>query len=666
MPESSSASKRSSATKLQNKKFPKAFKRSRSGCLACKARHIKCDEGRPKCRNCSSKKLKCQYQMKIQFKEDLISKNKCFGREGVWSKHNNVQNNHNLDNASTSIGTVFFLDMKNFQKLRCINYYLSDFDESLDSHTCYFDHRNYDNDSLATKRFDFESLHQYLSRKYLSKTVRQRTPFNMKIDSNISHALSFYIEYVSPIFNPVKVQNINSLLVHRSTSQNGNSKSSHNNNVRLILHNGLDMNSLIQYGQVYQHVLLFSLSIGSLYLSKFNNLGQQEQKYWYGLSQTLRASGFKYLISSLQATAPSNQVKVDLLLSFLLITLYDLAHNCDNSWSKQFETCKCILNKAVVDPEKFDVVELSLFRYVIEFFAYQESMGRTACKGSNIFNRNIKSSENQSSTEQNAISPQGFSESIDCPSKEEIVLIPWMGCDKRLVGIISDITDLSFERLNLNIDSMDFLIMASNLSSRLEQIALKDFDFDNYLISIDSGFFDSQSTRSSDFDQESLLYVNQLDLDTNRYTIEDFCFLLACEVKRLSATLYIESAIFNRFPSHPENTDLVNKIYKYIRFIVIDNNYRWSSLTWPLYIISAELNLLDSSSEVKKLNILKMLETLELNSLGNISRAKESVIEIWKRRSLGNGEVKMSPAERADQNDWETYIVDFDCNLSLA
>ncbi|KAJ5358842.1 uncharacterized protein N7496_011255 [Penicillium cataractarum] len=35
--------------------------KSRKGCLECKRRHVKCDEGTPKCTLCRKRRLECSY-----------------------------------------------------------------------------------------------------------------------------------------------------------------------------------------------------------------------------------------------------------------------------------------------------------------------------------------------------------------------------------------------------------------------------------------------------------------------------------------------------------------------------------------------------------------------------------------------------------------------------
>ena len=44
-------------------------RRVRSGCLTCRKRRRKCDEGKPTCQNCRTRNLECQYGLNITFVE---------------------------------------------------------------------------------------------------------------------------------------------------------------------------------------------------------------------------------------------------------------------------------------------------------------------------------------------------------------------------------------------------------------------------------------------------------------------------------------------------------------------------------------------------------------------------------------------------------------------
>lgn len=47
-------------------------RRVRTGCLTCRDRHLKCDEGLPNCRNCEKGKRDCEYGIRLNFIETKV------------------------------------------------------------------------------------------------------------------------------------------------------------------------------------------------------------------------------------------------------------------------------------------------------------------------------------------------------------------------------------------------------------------------------------------------------------------------------------------------------------------------------------------------------------------------------------------------------------------
>ncbi|KAF2465385.1 uncharacterized protein BDR25DRAFT_318620 [Lindgomyces ingoldianus] len=62
-------------------------KRSRAGCLTCRTRRRKCDEGKPKCSNCISKGFECRYAAAFQ----ILGKNNFTPDVSTSSKYTKVQ-----------------------------------------------------------------------------------------------------------------------------------------------------------------------------------------------------------------------------------------------------------------------------------------------------------------------------------------------------------------------------------------------------------------------------------------------------------------------------------------------------------------------------------------------------------------------------------------------
>ncbi|KAK2011161.1 hypothetical protein LZ32DRAFT_534401 [Colletotrichum eremochloae] len=64
-----------------NRKKANARKRTKTGCLTCRKRRIKCDEGRPICNNCIKSKRHCEgYNQRVIFKDPIAS----FNLNGVY------------------------------------------------------------------------------------------------------------------------------------------------------------------------------------------------------------------------------------------------------------------------------------------------------------------------------------------------------------------------------------------------------------------------------------------------------------------------------------------------------------------------------------------------------------------------------------------------------
>ncbi|KAK3389398.1 hypothetical protein B0H63DRAFT_98397 [Podospora didyma] len=64
-------------------------KRSRTGCLTCRKRRIKCDEGKPTCKNCLKSKRECEgYHQRLIFKEPQAMNGR--SQAGVFSSHSKI------------------------------------------------------------------------------------------------------------------------------------------------------------------------------------------------------------------------------------------------------------------------------------------------------------------------------------------------------------------------------------------------------------------------------------------------------------------------------------------------------------------------------------------------------------------------------------------------
>ncbi|KAK1594372.1 uncharacterized protein LY79DRAFT_668659 [Colletotrichum navitas] len=80
-PTKSSDNNEGNGNEDSNRKKANARKRTKTGCLTCRKRRIKCDEGRPICNNCIKSKRHCEgYNQRVIFKDPIAS----FNLNGVY------------------------------------------------------------------------------------------------------------------------------------------------------------------------------------------------------------------------------------------------------------------------------------------------------------------------------------------------------------------------------------------------------------------------------------------------------------------------------------------------------------------------------------------------------------------------------------------------------
>jgi hypothetical protein len=58
-------------------------KRTRTGCLTCRERHLKCDESKPTCNNCLKSQRECNWGKKLNFLDTTCEKNAYLIPQGI-------------------------------------------------------------------------------------------------------------------------------------------------------------------------------------------------------------------------------------------------------------------------------------------------------------------------------------------------------------------------------------------------------------------------------------------------------------------------------------------------------------------------------------------------------------------------------------------------------
>lgn len=509
-------------TTMGIKKQTSKHSRSRNGCLECRKSRKACDEKKPTCSRCQRQNVKCLYQLSLRFKDDLELKGAVFGREGVWSKNKSLAKKTN-DLSDIAAGH------------KHLHHYVY-------PGRLYF--INVTSDNLIS------------SPRLLGSIYPKGNPLFIDADGSSNFALSFYIQRVSPIFNPIKSLNAN----------------------------GLDFSTLIQFSHNgANHVLTMLLAIGSSYLIR------QDNDYWRRKAVYYKQLAMQEIKERLKCCT-SDVMNYELLLSSLLLCLYDLANDCNDDWDKHIIIAKWLLNHFSFSSE--NDVEFKILQFTSDFFGYQEAMGRTACRKLSVFN-----SEDW---------------------EQDSSLISWMGCNRKLVSTISDITDLSYERTSMN--PQDFHILTDRIENSLDE----------------------------------QLLTSQISND------ETSCFLLGCECKKLATKIYLHCSLLNKTPKDHMIVELVSNLANFLEFIIIENNFCWSFLIWPTFIMGTQIDPLSSNCEELRALTLDLFNYLEFNSLGNVNKSREIILNIWNKRDLD------APISKEYENDWDIYVADKDLNISLA
>ncbi|CCH44335.1 Transcriptional activator protein [Wickerhamomyces ciferrii] len=342
-----------------------------------------------------------------------------------------------------------------------------------------------------------------LSKNYFSMT------FNTQIgdSSATQYALSYFKDNVSTIFNPLSLEGDGTL----------------------------DFGSIVQYvNHGCIHLFYLLIAIGSCHLAKSN-------KYWQLQAKIYRAAAHQEFIKRTSSDTKTSEI----LLYTLLLCLFDLANKCDDHWSIRINTAKWLIennNESNVDDY---TVENRILRFSDDFFSYQETMGRTACRNTSIFS--IEDWENND------------------------LMIPWMGCKKSLVSILSDITDLSFEKRNINVHSNEFQGMVSKLEMKLN----------NYNVSTGNWLFN-----------------------------------IGCICKINATKIYLNCSLLNYTPNSSLIKELVKHLANDLKTLIIYNGVNWHFLLWPLFIMCCEIDPYDEDCEYLRKLSLEMFEILKEKNLG--------------------------------------------------
>lgn len=465
-----------------------------------------------------------------------------------------------------------------------------------------------------------------LRRSYFIHTP-MLNPFTSLVDSSDTiFALNYYMDYILPILNPVGFSTQMSTLQLENTV--------------VELEPGLEVSTMIQYSLQHPHVYQMMLALGAMYLSKLDS----SVHHWRSKAREFRREGMK-TIEKLFLNKIGGDVKytTDQILSLVLLMFYELAEEHNENWADYLHASGRLFFSEQFEPPKSDA-ERALLKFSLELLNYQETMGRTACKAkSNFF---IAPDETDSHLTPSA------------ETNHHIVQVSWMGCDKDLILIISDITELTFERLKPRISEDDYKSKCSSMLLKLDSMKLSGLSADM------QREIDATHTQNEFVPMK----LNVPDVGSN---VEMICYLLACEAKRMATVIYLECSLLNKTPKDAGIQILVTKVYRILEFVVIQHSFKWAStLLWTIFVAGSEIATSTPVSEELRYLTLEILNRLERRSLGNVSTTIDLVVGIWKNRDLDerapSKSIKQEQSIIGFKNDWDIYVADESYKVSLA
>lgn len=584
--------------------FNDTIKRTRSkrGCNGCKAKKAKCDEVRPSCGRCLSQNKVCFYEVKLQFREDFEKQGKSFGREGVWSKNDKASKDSTLD-LSLKSRLAYFIKVAN-PRIQFVNIQYLDLEEK-----------------------------KLIIPKPLISLVPTDVKYAINELSDLSFALNYYISFVSPILNPIGEDTVYYL-----------------ESSKVIMEKGLDLNLIIQYAHHQEYLFYLLVALGCIYLSKLDSV---DRHTWIKNGHNFRNLGLSYITIQLNYLSGESEdpfeelasYNIDLLLSLVFLTMFDIADFC-NPRFKYFliASKKLIESTLLILPQ--NQFEFSLFKFCLEYLNYQDSVSRTACNAKSFDFLSLL--DNTPHFDYNDVSTKTIS---------------WMGCDKALVDVITAITDLSIDHKSRPMkDQSYFIEMAKPIFATLDRMKMK------YSLDFNSPASDV-SFNSSNLPDLTLFSPDSTTFETISSS-EKYCLILTDEIKRLSTIIYLECSVLNSSPEDAHILNLVKQVLNLLKYVVIENNFKWcNTLLWSVFIASVEIPPLSLECEPLRYLSLQLLEKLESFSLGNVLTIKTLITSNWKRRDLKDSPIKIGNKgnKKKEQpfNDWEVNVVDESVIISL-
>ncbi|KAG5361519.1 Adhesion and hyphal regulator 1 [Yarrowia sp. E02] len=535
------------------------FRRTRSGCHQCRRRKVKCDEAKPACGNCIRRREKCVYGVAIQFMEDEL-----------------YQNAPNMSSGSESEPPP---PVSHF-----INTLATDF----------VPQQRPRDELFASKEVSVNSPSQHLNRLL---EVPLEVPHRNA--DHQAYFLHYFVYRFSAVFSPCSVARGTNGQV--GTSPNLQNLPNLDPNLVAQTHSDtyampLQPEAILKLaapGSALQYAIM---AVAACMLAR-------DEPHWIIEAIKYKSEALRLLQLELdrhhartQPATPPHTV----LLTMTLLCIYEIADGCAEIWTVHLIPAWRYINEVPYGSQD------PALHMGIQFFAYQDVMGRTACGSKGLFDSSLW---NRQSTKHNE----------------------WMGCSEQLTALIADAADLSREkRLSPDLDILVKFSKAQKLENEIGSIKGVDL----------GAVIESPGPLSP-----------------------DMALNIVAGMKAVAAQIYLWCSLLRHGPEHDYIRGKVRLVLEAAKY-VLGHGYHWTCLQWPLFVTAAQLSPFDDELESRNLGrgfILPAFEELDRHTLGNSARINEALIRIWKIRDM-----ECESRLRDGESDWHKFVAPECHKLSLA
>lgn len=310
-------------------------------------------------------------------------------------------------------------------------------------------------------------------------------------------------------------------------------------------------------------------------------------------------------------TVDARQAALDpeILVLTMILCLIEIVNECDMRWVVHLKGAReLILVRRRTLPSMGSASSHpnnELVCFSERFFAYQDVIGRTACGEEPIFGGDFWANNAAGGTTD-----------------------PWLGCSPDLISILCQITELSRQRAGhaVKINPEEFQLRSASLKHRLSR------------------------------------------LEQKVHGIQDDILQTTAELKRVSASLYLECALRDAHPRLPRVRAAISQIFRLVSMLLEQNIL--VALAWPIFVAAVELDPLEdiiwatgkmpAAPRHGRPFVLYTLDRMSHSSVSNISHTRSVIEKVWQSR-----DVEMPSHEDHRRNDWERYVAPLCHGLSL-